>query len=125
MQAKFSRLFDDTSQVPYVIVLAVYEHEFGYLPVGPDGVFVVFEEHAIASTCIAQVHPAQFISRTEGSVGCSGSNTRDSKRSSSARCAAPRRLTLGSMSCRARSQDEALKVDYLSRWTMQSGRRSC
>ena len=60
MQAKFARLFDDAPQVPYATVLAVFEHEFGRPPAGPDGVFAAFEERAVASASIAQVHRAQL-----------------------------------------------------------------
>lgn len=59
MQEKFARLFDDAPQVPYSTVLKVFRSEFGGRPpAGPGGVFAEFEEVAIASASIAQVHRA-------------------------------------------------------------------
>jgi aarF domain-containing kinase len=60
MQAKFAKLFDDAPQVPYSTVLSVFQKEFGRPPAGPDGVFEVFEEKAVASASIAQVHRAKL-----------------------------------------------------------------
>ncbi|KAI5999734.1 ABC1 family-domain-containing protein [Pisolithus marmoratus] len=60
MQDRFSRLFDDAPQIPYSSVLSVFRSEFGRLPVGPDGVFAEFEERAVASASIAQVHRARL-----------------------------------------------------------------
>lgn len=60
MQLKFAKLFDDAPQIPYSTVLSVFKHEFGRLPSGPGGVFEIFEEEAIASASIAQVHKAKL-----------------------------------------------------------------
>ncbi|KAJ4490481.1 ABC1 family-domain-containing protein [Lentinula aciculospora] len=60
MQEKFSRLFDDAPQIPYSEVLRVFKSEFSRPPSGPDGVFEIFEEQAIASASIAQVHKAKL-----------------------------------------------------------------
>ncbi|THV07102.1 ABC1-domain-containing protein [Dendrothele bispora CBS 962.96] len=60
MQAKLSRLFDDAPQIPYSQVDYVFRSEFGRPPSGPDGVFEVFEEEAVASASIAQVHRAKL-----------------------------------------------------------------
>lgn len=60
MQEKFARLFDDAPQIPYSDVLHVFKSEFGRPPCGPDGVFEIFEEQAIASASIAQVHRAKL-----------------------------------------------------------------
>ncbi|KAJ4486702.1 ABC1 family-domain-containing protein [Lentinula edodes] len=60
MQEKFARLFDDAPQIPYSDVLHVFKSEFGRSPCGPDGVFEIFEEQAIASASIAQVHRAKL-----------------------------------------------------------------
>ena len=58
MQDRFSRLFDDAPQIPYSSIRSVFYSEFGRLPDGPDGVFAEFEEQAVASASIAQVHRA-------------------------------------------------------------------
>lgn len=60
MQVKFASLFDDAPQIPYSIVCNVFEKELGRPPSGPGGVFEVFEEKAVASASIAQVHRAKF-----------------------------------------------------------------
>ncbi|KAJ3776833.1 ABC1 family-domain-containing protein [Lentinula raphanica] len=60
MQEKFAKLFDDAPQIPYSEVLRVFKAEFGRPPCGDDGVFEVFEEKAIASASIAQVHRAKL-----------------------------------------------------------------
>ncbi|KAF8273564.1 atypical/ABC1/ABC1-B protein kinase [Lactarius quietus] len=60
MQIKFSQLFDDAPQVPYADVAHVFQEEFGRPPSGPDGVFAEFEEHAVASASVAQVHRARL-----------------------------------------------------------------
>ncbi|KAF7970834.1 hypothetical protein HWV62_22784 [Athelia sp. TMB] len=60
MREKFSRLFDDAPQIPYADVLAVFKSELGRPPSGPGGVFEIFEEQAVASASIAQVHKAKL-----------------------------------------------------------------
>ena len=60
MQVKFSRLFDDAPQVPFADVARVFQEEFGCPPSGPDGLFAEFEETAVASASIAQVHRARL-----------------------------------------------------------------
>ncbi|KAI0267342.1 atypical/ABC1/ABC1-B protein kinase [Gloeopeniophorella convolvens] len=60
IQVKFSRLFDDAPQVPFAEVTHVFQSEFGRPPSGPDGVFAEFEEAAVASASIAQVHRARL-----------------------------------------------------------------
>jgi len=60
MQDRFSRLFDDAPQIPYSSILSVFRSEFGRLPDGPDGVFAEFEEQAVASASVAQVHRARL-----------------------------------------------------------------
>lgn len=60
MQAKFASLFDDAPQIPYSDVHRVFVKELGRPPSGPDGVFEVFEEKAVASASIAQVHKAKL-----------------------------------------------------------------
>ena len=60
IQDKFGKLFDDAPQIPLSDVLEVFEAEFGRPPMGPNGVFEVFEETAIASASIAQVHKAKL-----------------------------------------------------------------
>jgi aarF domain-containing kinase len=60
MQEQFSRLFDDAPQVPYDVIAKVLVSEFGGRPIaGPGGLFAHFEERAIASASIAQVHRAR------------------------------------------------------------------
>ncbi|KIK55680.1 hypothetical protein GYMLUDRAFT_47642 [Collybiopsis luxurians FD-317 M1] len=60
MQEKFARLFDDAPQIPFSDVLRVFKSEFGRPPSGPDGVFEIFDEKAVASASIAQVHRAKL-----------------------------------------------------------------
>lgn len=60
MQEKFASLFDDAPQVPYSVVEAVLRAEYGRPPAGPDGIFEVFEEQAVASASVAQVHRAKL-----------------------------------------------------------------
>ncbi len=60
MQEKFAKLFDDAPQIPYSEVLSVFRSEFGRPPSGPNGVFEFFDENAIASASIAQVHKAKL-----------------------------------------------------------------
>lgn len=60
MQIKFTSLFDDAPQIPYSAVYKVFVSELGRPPSGPDGVFEIFEENAIASASIAQVHKAKL-----------------------------------------------------------------
>ncbi|VDC04318.1 unnamed protein product [Peniophora sp. CBMAI 1063] len=59
MQLQFSRLFDDAPSLPFTTISRVLSAEFGGRPLtGPDGLFASFEEDAIASASIAQVHRA-------------------------------------------------------------------
>ncbi|KAF9005222.1 ABC1 family-domain-containing protein [Cyathus striatus] len=60
MQVKFSTLFDDAPQIPYSVVRDVFVSELGQPPDGPGGVFEIFEEKAVASASIAQVHKAKL-----------------------------------------------------------------
>ncbi|PPQ72125.1 hypothetical protein CVT26_006865 [Gymnopilus dilepis] len=60
MQVKFASLFDDAPQIPYSVVHSVFVKELGRPPSGPGGVFEVFEEKAVASASIAQVHKAKL-----------------------------------------------------------------
>ncbi|PFH49163.1 hypothetical protein AMATHDRAFT_195305 [Amanita thiersii Skay4041] len=60
MQIKFASLFDDAPQVPYSVVHNVFVKELGRPPSGPGGVFEIFEEQAVASASIAQVHRAKL-----------------------------------------------------------------
>ncbi|KAF7331011.1 ABC1 domain-containing protein [Mycena venus] len=60
MQVKFASLFDDAPQIPYSEVLSVFTSEFGRPPSGPGGMFEYFDEHAVASASIAQVHKARM-----------------------------------------------------------------
>jgi aarF domain-containing kinase len=60
MQVKFASLFDDAPQIPYSVVHKVFVKELGRPPSGPGGVFEVFEENAVASASIAQVHKAKL-----------------------------------------------------------------
>lgn len=68
IQVKFSRLFDDAPQVPFADVARVFQEEFGCPPSGPDGVFAEFEETAVASASIAQVHRARLKDK-DGNTG--------------------------------------------------------
>ncbi|KAF8966801.1 ABC1 family-domain-containing protein [Flammula alnicola] len=60
MQVKFASLFDDAPQIPYSVVHDVFVKELGRPPSGPGGVFEIFEEQAVASASIAQVHKAKL-----------------------------------------------------------------
>ncbi|TFK35821.1 ABC1 family-domain-containing protein [Crucibulum laeve] len=60
MQVKFATLFDDAPQIPYSVVHDVFVSELGQPPSGPGGVFEIFEEKAVASASIAQVHKAKL-----------------------------------------------------------------
>ncbi|KAG5652944.1 hypothetical protein H0H81_003021 [Sphagnurus paluster] len=60
MQVKFAKLFDDAPQIPYSTVEEVFKSELGRPPSGPGGVFEIFEEQAVASASIAQVHKAKL-----------------------------------------------------------------
>ncbi|PPR01545.1 hypothetical protein CVT24_001856 [Panaeolus cyanescens] len=60
MQVKFASLFDDAPQIPYSSVYDVFVSELGKPPSGPGGVFEIFEEKAVASASIAQVHKAKL-----------------------------------------------------------------
>ena len=53
-------MFDDAPQIPYSSILSVTRSEFGRPPAGPDGVFDVFEEDAVASASVAQVYRTQL-----------------------------------------------------------------
>ena len=59
MQLKFASLFDDAPQIPFSVVRSVFIAELGKPPSGEGGVFEVFEEEAVASASIAQVHKAR------------------------------------------------------------------
>lgn len=59
MRIKFASLFDDAPQVPYSTVERVFIAELGRPPSGPGGVFAEFDEKAVASASIAQVHKAK------------------------------------------------------------------
>ncbi|KAJ3535843.1 hypothetical protein NM688_g6922 [Phlebia brevispora] len=71
MQEKFAKLFDDAPQVPYSVVRDVLKAEYGKEPAGPDGIFEIFEEEAVASASIAQVHRAKLKS-ADGEGGGEG-----------------------------------------------------
>ncbi|KAJ7755229.1 ABC1 family-domain-containing protein [Mycena metata] len=60
VQIKFASLFDDAPQIPLSEILSVFKSEFGRLPSGPGGVFEYFDEQAVASASIAQVHKARM-----------------------------------------------------------------
>jgi aarF domain-containing kinase len=57
VQRKFSKLFDDAPQIPYSTVRSVFISEFGR---PPEEVFEIFEEEAVASASVAQVHRAKL-----------------------------------------------------------------
>lgn len=65
MQIKFASLFDNAPQVPYSTIREVFIKELGKPPDGPDGVFEIFEETAVASASIAQVHKAKLWGKDE------------------------------------------------------------
>jgi aarF domain-containing kinase len=61
MQLQLSKLFDDAPQIPYTEIVSVLSADFNGRPLtGPDGLFEKFEEKAVASASIAQVHRAQL-----------------------------------------------------------------
>lgn len=60
MQEKFAKLFDDAPQIPYTDVERVFKAEFTRPPAGPDGVFEEFDQTAVASASVAQVHRAKL-----------------------------------------------------------------
>lgn len=60
IQKQFTSLFDDAPQIPYSTIHNVFVEELGRPPSGPDGVFELFEETAVASASIAQVHKAKL-----------------------------------------------------------------
>jgi aarF domain-containing kinase len=60
IQEKFAKLFDDAPQVPYSEIRAVFLSQFNKEPAGPNGIFEEFEEQAVASASIAQVHKAKL-----------------------------------------------------------------
>ena len=60
MQEKFAKLFDDAPQVSYSEIRSVFLSQFNREPAGPDGVFEEFDEQAVASASIAQVHKAKL-----------------------------------------------------------------
>ncbi|KAJ7165817.1 ABC1 family-domain-containing protein [Mycena filopes] len=60
LQVKFASLFDDAPQIPLSEILSVFASEFGRPPSGPGGVFEYFDEQAVASASIAQVHKARM-----------------------------------------------------------------
>lgn len=60
MQEMFTRLFDDAPQIPFSAVQSVIESQFRHPLSGPDGIFAEFEEQAIASASVAQVHRARL-----------------------------------------------------------------
>ncbi|KAF8526696.1 atypical/ABC1/ABC1-B protein kinase [Gautieria morchelliformis] len=59
-QSRFSKLFDDAPQVPYADIERVFIAELGKPPTGEDGIFEEFEERAVASASVAQVHRAKL-----------------------------------------------------------------
>jgi aarF domain-containing kinase len=63
MQIKFSRLFDDAPQISTATVHSVLLSEFGRPPSGPNGIFEEFDDMAVASASIAQVHKAKLWER--------------------------------------------------------------
>ncbi|GJJ13497.1 hypothetical protein Clacol_007751 [Clathrus columnatus] len=64
-QIRFSKLFDDAPQVPYSEIERVFMSEFGRPPKGENGVFAEFEDRAVASASIAQVHKAKLKKKEE------------------------------------------------------------
>lgn len=66
MQIKFAKLFDDAPQIPISTIKEVFQAEFGRPPSGPGGMFEIFQEEAVASASIAQVHKAKLWPTKEG-----------------------------------------------------------
>ncbi|KDQ58912.1 hypothetical protein JAAARDRAFT_128013 [Jaapia argillacea MUCL 33604] len=60
IQDKFGKLFDDAPQVPYSQIHQVFLSEFHRPPSGPTGIFEEFDEEAVASASVAQVHKAKL-----------------------------------------------------------------
>ncbi|TFK57215.1 ABC1-domain-containing protein [Heliocybe sulcata] len=60
MQEMFSKLFDDAPQIPFSSVKSVIEAQFHKPLTGPEGIFDEFEERAVASASVAQVHRARL-----------------------------------------------------------------
>lgn len=55
-QQKFARLFDDAPQIPYPTIARVFQREFNK---SPQELFAYFDENAVASASVAQVHKAR------------------------------------------------------------------
>ncbi|KAG2155182.1 ABC1 family-domain-containing protein [Suillus bovinus] len=55
-QQKFARLFDDAPQIPYPTIARVFQREFNK---SPQELFAYFDEQAVASASVAQVHKAR------------------------------------------------------------------